>query len=92
MAIKGGQIIHAGNGVAVIDRIQTAGPGQLNIPTEKIYELGNYKSVATDPRHPRPRVHVGVVRRVAGVRGPALGRLRRPVRRRRRHHQRQTRT
>jgi hypothetical protein len=47
MAIKGGQIIHAGNGVAVIDRIQTAGPGQLNIPTEKIYELGNYNSVAT---------------------------------------------
>lgn len=47
MAIKGGQIIHAGNGVAVIDRVQTAGPGQLNIPTEKIYELGNYKSVAT---------------------------------------------
>lgn len=47
MAIKGGQIIHAGNGATVIDRIQTAGPGQLNIPTEKIYELGNYKSVAT---------------------------------------------
>ena len=47
MAIKGGSIIHAGNGVTVIDRIQTAGPGQLNIPTEKIYELGNYKSVAT---------------------------------------------
>lgn len=47
MAIKAGQIVHAGNGVAVIDRIQTGGPGQLNIPTEKIYELGNYKSVAT---------------------------------------------
>ena len=47
MAIKGGQIIHAGNGNLVIDRIQTGGPGQLNIPTEKIYELGNYKSVAT---------------------------------------------
>lgn len=47
MAIKGGQIIHAGNGVAVIDRVQTGGPGQLNIPTEKINELGNYKSVAT---------------------------------------------
>ena len=47
MAIKGGQIIHAGNGVTVIDRIQTGGPGQVNIPTEKIYELGNYKSVAT---------------------------------------------
>lgn len=47
MAIKGGQILHVGNGVSVIDRIQTGGPGQLNIPTEKIYELGNYKSVAT---------------------------------------------
>src|SRR3954468_9950767 len=47
MAIKAGQIVHAGNGVAVIDRIQTGGPGQLNIPTEKINELGNYKSVAT---------------------------------------------
>ncbi len=47
MAIKGGQIIHTGNGTFLIDRIQTAGPGQLNIPTEKIFELGNYKSVAT---------------------------------------------
>ena len=47
MAIKGGQIIHAGNGVTVIDRIQTGGPGQVNIPQEKVYELGNYKSVAT---------------------------------------------
>ena len=47
MAIKAGQIVHAGNGVAIIDRIQTGGPGQLNIPTEKINELGNYKSVAT---------------------------------------------
>jgi len=47
MAIKAGQIVHVGNGVAVIDRIQTGGPGQLNIPTEKINELGNYKSVAT---------------------------------------------
>jgi hypothetical protein len=47
VAIKGGQIIHAGNGQTVIDRIQTGGPGQVNIPTEKIYELGNYKSLAT---------------------------------------------
>lgn len=47
MAIKGGSIIHVGNGTALIDRIQTGGPGQLNVPTEKIYELGNYKSVAT---------------------------------------------
>jgi len=47
MAIKAGQILHVGNDTVVIDRIQTAGPGNLNIPTEKIFELGNYKSVAT---------------------------------------------
>ena len=46
MAIKGGQILHsAGN--YVLDRIQSSGPGDLNIPEEKIYELGNYESVAT---------------------------------------------
>lgn len=47
MAIKAGQIIHTGNDTVLIDRLQTAGPGDLNIPTEKIYELGNYQSVAT---------------------------------------------
>lgn len=47
MAIKAGNIVHVGNETVVIDRIQTAGPGNLNIPTEKIYELGNYLSVAT---------------------------------------------
>jgi len=31
----------------VIDRIQTGGVSNLNIPQEKIYELGNYQSVAT---------------------------------------------
>lgn len=30
----------------VVDRIQTGGPGDLNIPTERIYETGNYQSVA----------------------------------------------
>jgi hypothetical protein len=45
MAIKGGDLIHVGNQI-LIDRAQTAGPGQVNIPTEKIYELGNYFSVA----------------------------------------------
>jgi hypothetical protein len=46
MAIKGGQILHsAGN--YVLDRIQSSGPGDLNIPEEKIYELGNYESIAT---------------------------------------------
>lgn len=46
MAIKSGELIHVGNQV-LVDRAQTAGPGTLNVPTEKIYELGNYESVAT---------------------------------------------
>src|SRR4051812_44376091 len=45
MAIKAGQILHVANQF-VVDRLQTAGPGDLNIPTEKIYELGNRQSVA----------------------------------------------
>lgn len=44
MAIKAGQILHVANQF-VVDRIQTGGPGDLNIPQEKIYELGNYQSV-----------------------------------------------
>lgn len=46
MAIKAGQIIHDVNGT-VVDRIQTGGVSNLNIPEEKIYELGNYNTVAT---------------------------------------------
>lgn len=46
MAIKAGQILHDVHGF-VIDRIQSGGPGNLNIPEEKIYELGNYQTVAT---------------------------------------------
>lgn len=46
MAIKGGDAIFVGNDQVLLDRLQTAGPGQLQIPTEKIYELGNYESVA----------------------------------------------
>lgn len=46
MAISAGQILHDANGY-VLDRIQTAGAGSLNIPEEKIYELGNFRSVAT---------------------------------------------
>src|SRR4051812_16428794 len=45
MAIKGADLLHVGNQV-LIERAQTAGPGQVNIPTEKIYELGNYYSIA----------------------------------------------
>lgn len=44
MAIKAGQILHAMNQF-IVDRIQTGGPGNLNIPQERIYELGNYQSV-----------------------------------------------
>lgn len=46
MAIKSGQILTVGNGF-VVDRIQTGGPGNINIPEEKIYELGNFRTVAT---------------------------------------------
>lgn len=46
MAIKGGDMVIVGNTV-VLDRVQTGGPGNVNIPTEKIYEVGNYQSVAT---------------------------------------------
>lgn len=46
MAIKAGELIHVGNSV-LLDRLQNGGPGDLNIPTEKIFELGNYDSVAT---------------------------------------------
>src|SRR5262245_12357278 len=46
MAIKAGQILHDVDGF-VVDRIQTGGVSSLNIPEEKIYELGNYQAVAT---------------------------------------------
>lgn len=44
ISIKAGQILHAMNQF-VVDRIQTGGAGNLNIPQERIYELGNYQSV-----------------------------------------------
>src|SRR4051812_46545550 len=46
MSVKSGELLHVGNQV-LIDRAQSAGPGNLNVPTEKIYELGNYQTVAT---------------------------------------------
>lgn len=46
MSIKAGQIIHDAQGF-VIDRIQTGGVSNLNIPEEKIRELGNFLTVAT---------------------------------------------
>lgn len=44
MAIKHGQILTVGNSF-VVDRIQTGGPTNLNIPQDKIYELGNFNAV-----------------------------------------------
>lgn len=46
MAIKAGQLIHIANQV-LVDRAQTAGPGTVNINREKVYELGNYRSVGS---------------------------------------------
>ena len=46
MSIKAGAILFDANGF-IIDRIQTGGPGSLNIPEEKIYEVGNWNSVGT---------------------------------------------
>lgn len=45
MAIKAGELIHVGNAV-LLNRLQTAGPGNVNINTERINELGNYDAVA----------------------------------------------
>lgn len=44
MAIKAGQILHVANHF-VVDRIQTGGPGNLNIPQTRVFELGNYQTV-----------------------------------------------
>jgi hypothetical protein len=46
LAVKAGQILHDSYGF-VIDRIQTGGASGLNIPEEKIYEVGNFEAVAT---------------------------------------------
>lgn len=46
MSIKSGKILTVGNGF-LVDRLQTSGPGNLNIPSEKIYETGNELAVAT---------------------------------------------
>lgn len=46
MSIKAGQILHSAYGF-VIDRIQTGGVDSLSINEEKVYELGNFESVAT---------------------------------------------
>lgn len=47
MAVKAGSIITVGHGTTLVERLQSGGPGTLNIPTSKVYELGNYEAVAT---------------------------------------------
>lgn len=44
MSVKAGELIHVGNSV-LIDRLQQAGPGNLNQRQDRIYELGNYRGV-----------------------------------------------
>lgn len=46
MAVKSAQVLHDASGF-IIDRIQTGGVSSLNIPEEKINELGNFETVAT---------------------------------------------
>lgn len=45
MAVKSSELLHVGNGQVVIDRLQTGGADAVNIPTERVYELGNYQTV-----------------------------------------------
>lgn len=44
MSIRAGQILFSMNQF-IVDRIQTGGPGQLNIPQERVYEVGNFQSL-----------------------------------------------
>jgi hypothetical protein len=44
VSIKSGELIHVGNHI-LVDRAQTGGVSSLNQPQDKIYELGNYRSV-----------------------------------------------
>lgn len=46
MAIKGADLLHVADRV-LLERAQTAGPGQVNLNPTKVYELGNYQSIAT---------------------------------------------
>jgi hypothetical protein len=47
MSIKGGDLLLVGGGTVLLDRIQSGGPGQININRTKIYEVGNYLSVGS---------------------------------------------
>jgi hypothetical protein len=45
VAIRGGSIIHVGNNAVLLSRLQTAGPGTVNVKRTTVYETGNYLSV-----------------------------------------------
>jgi len=45
MAIRAGQILHLGGNDTLIDRLQSAGLGDINIGTDTIRETGNYENV-----------------------------------------------
>ena len=45
MAIKAGQILHLGGSATIIDRLQSAGLGDINIGSDIIRETGNYLNV-----------------------------------------------
>lgn len=47
MAIAAGQFLFQKTGGTLIDRIQTGGVSSLGIPNNKIYEAGNYETLAT---------------------------------------------
>ena len=46
MAIKAGKFVTLADGT-LVSRLNTTGPGNLGIPEEKIYEVGNQETIAT---------------------------------------------
>lgn len=44
MAVKAGQILHVANDTFVLDRIQSVA-ANVNVPKDRVYELGNYRSL-----------------------------------------------
>ena len=45
MSIRGGQIMHLGGNQTVLDRLQSAGIGDINIGTDVVHEVGNPNNV-----------------------------------------------
>ena len=46
MPIRAADLLHLGRGSFLLSRLQNAGPSGVNVPTEIVKELGDYKSVA----------------------------------------------